>query len=132
MAYEKQGFKDDEVLYARQLNHIEDYLSEVSKEKLDKQLGAENALRLLYVDPDGVVQPLMLGAGLAIVNGALTIMGAVEPDEPDEPVEAIQLVEQPDGTLLVQGVAFVEQADGSVLWSGAAFAEQADGGVLVG
>lgn len=38
--------------------------------------GAENAGKLLYVGADGVATVLTLGAGLAIVNGALTITSA--------------------------------------------------------
>ena len=44
-----------------------------SGDKLDKDQGANNAGRLLYVSDSGMVLPLVLGNGLQIVDGVLTI-----------------------------------------------------------
>lgn len=53
-----------------------DDLSKKNAAKLDKQQGAENAGKLLYVDKDGMVTMLALGSGLAIRNGILVVTSA--------------------------------------------------------
>lgn len=83
-------------------------ISRLSEDKLDGRQSIDDAKKLLHIGTDGVVQPLVLGTGLDIVDGMLVVTV-------DELVEAVQFVEQADGTVLIQGVAFTEQTDGSVL-----------------
>jgi hypothetical protein len=49
----------------------------LSKEKLDKQQGIENAGKLMFVGENGEIIPLALGAGLTIKDGVLMIVNAV-------------------------------------------------------
>lgn len=51
-------------------------VSQLSADKSDKLIGIEHAGKLLYVAADGKITPLTLGAGLAIVDGVLTITSA--------------------------------------------------------
>lgn len=72
---------------------------------------AANAGKLLYINAEGVVSPLTLGAGLRIVNGVLTVTGVV----PEQP---IAFIDNGDGTATVQGVVFEDQGNGVVLMRG--------------
>ena len=47
----------------------------IAESKLDKALGTEYAGKLLYVDGNGSIVTLALGAGLAIENGILRVIG---------------------------------------------------------
>lgn len=48
----------------------------LERRKVDKNQGAENAGKLLYIGADGIVVPLTLGNGLEIVNGILMLTNA--------------------------------------------------------
>lgn len=61
---------------AKNANAAADRAEQAAQAKLDKQQGAENAGKLLYVDKDGMVTMLALGSGLAIRNGMLVVTSA--------------------------------------------------------
>lgn len=86
-------------------------LYKLSSQKVDKDQGAANAGRLLYVGPDGLVVPLTLGNGLQIVNGVLSVTGVVEET-------AIAFIDNGDGSATVRGVTFEDQGSGVVLMRG--------------
>ena len=51
-------------------------IEELNRAKVNQTWGAAYAGKLLYIGADGIVTALTLGAGLAIVNGVLTITSA--------------------------------------------------------
>jgi hypothetical protein len=51
-------------------------VKQLSKEKVDKDQGAKNSGKLLYIGADGIVVPLTLGNGLKIENGVLMLTNA--------------------------------------------------------
>jgi hypothetical protein len=73
----------------------------------------ENANKLLYISPDGVIAPLKLGSGLRIVNGVLSITGTITPEE-----TPVLFMDNGDGTATVQGVEFENMGNGVVLMRG--------------
>ena len=97
--------------------------------KLDDNLGAANAGKLLYVSADGSVRPLTLGAGLEIAGGVLRVTG--QTDQPVQPDDAVLFVDQGDGVVLFEGATFVDQGDGLVLMNGVTATDQGDGVVLM-
>ncbi len=81
--------------------------------------------QMVYIGPDGKLTPLVLGAGLEIVDGVLRVTYTPAPNT------AVEFVEQEDGSVLMQGVTFAQMADGSIMWQGAKFTEQEDGSYLI-
>lgn len=59
-----------------ELGEVKKELGELSKAKVDKDQGAKNAGKLLYIGADGIVVPLTLGNGLKIENGVLMLTNA--------------------------------------------------------
>lgn len=87
-------------------------------------IGAEYAGMLLIVGADGRAAPIRIGAGLAIVDGALVVTAA--PGGSDVRFEVLD-----DGSIRLAGVEFVGLGDGVVLLDGAEFYQQEDGSVLI-
>lgn len=87
-------------------------------------IGPEYAGMLLVVGSDGRAAPLRIGAGLAVIDGALVVTAA--PGGKDVYFEALT-----DGSVRLAGVEFVDLGDGAVLLDGAEFTQQDDGSVLI-
>lgn len=68
--YTKQNFTKGQILKAENLNYIEDGISQLSEEKMSKELGVENAQMLLYVGDDGNTSLLKAGREIAIKRTA--------------------------------------------------------------
>lgn len=62
--------------YAADAKAVGEKIDKLSKEKVDKDQGAKNAGKLLYIGADGIVVPLTLGNGLKIENGVLMLTNA--------------------------------------------------------
>lgn len=91
--------------------------------KLDKRQPAADARKLLYIDANGEIRPLILGKGLEIVDGVLRVTAAAAED--------VEFIADADGGVILAGVEFVARDDGSVMLDGAAFTAQDDGSVLI-
>lgn len=75
MGYDRQNFKNGQVLTAACLNRMEDGICN----SLDKQQGTENAGKVLGIGEDGLVKPVEQTGGGAGNNGA-TFIPSVDKD----------------------------------------------------
>lgn len=94
----------------------------IAESKLDKTLGTEYAGKLLYVDSNGSIVTLALGAGLVIENGILRVIGGGNGgggsgDNGGEVVAS--LVVDADGNATLVGATLTVTADGAGTMTGA-------------
>lgn len=115
--------RPDDYVYTE--TEIMDYrrLEERLDGKLDKRQPVADAGKLLYIDANGEIRPLILGKGLEIVDGVLRVTAAA--------AENVEFIADDDGYVMLAGVEFVAQDDGSVILDGATFTAQDDGSVLI-
>lgn len=133
MTYQKLNLADGEVLTAAHLAHIE---SGIEAAKL---FGAENAGKLLYINSNGEATILVLGTGLQIVDGVLSVIGGSSGggntgggDSGDDSggTGAVELTVGNDGTATVAGATLtVTNGDGKL--SGATLTVGANGDATI-